>query len=522
MAETAPFVRMEHVTKRYPGILAVDDVSLSFNTGQVVGLVGKNGAGKSSVIKILAGLVKPDSGRIFVADEPASLSGPFEATQLGMAFVHQELELVPDLTVAENVYLGVGYPRRFGRSINWKQLRRQTEACLQQLGASVSATAHVERLSVAEKRLVMLARGLALNARLVVLDEPTASLSDREISDLFEVISRLRESGTGLVYVSHRLQEILQITDRVVVMRDGRVVADQPTASMTKTSLVAGITGEAKAEESQAVHLHRARSATDDELLRVEGLDRPPGVREASFVLRSGEILGVAGLVGSGRSELARVLFGIDRAVSGRMFLRGKEISAKSPKDALRNGITLLPEDRRHQGNITAFDIRTNITLPNLKAHRRVPLLPFPSARREHESSSKMIDKIGIATHGDSALVGSLSGGNQQKVMLAKWLLHGADVFIFDEPTHGIDVEGKADVYDLMGKLADEGGGVIFISSEFEELVAVCDRVLVIIEGRLVDEIGRGELSEETLLHSCYRGIQGAVAGVSAPADSGD
>ncbi|WP_409333067.1 sugar ABC transporter ATP-binding protein [Trujillonella humicola] len=506
-----PVVEARGLRKEYPGVLAVDDASFAVAPGEVLGLVGKNGAGKSTVIKMLAGLVHPDAGEILVDGEPQALASSHAASLLGISVVHQELALVPRSSVAENVFLGLPYPRRAGLFVDWGQLHRRTREVLERLGLDVDPRTSVDALSVAQQRMVMIARCLAWEARVVVLDEPTASLTDDEISHLLEVIRQLADAGVAIVYVSHRLEEILGATDRVVVMRDGSVVADLVTESLTKQTLVAGITGEARASESQTVHVHRSGRPVGGELLRVTGLTREPVLHGVDLVLREGEVLGLAGLVGAGRTELARLLFGVDTPDSGTITVRGKDVVLRSPRAAMRERIALLPEDRRHQGNDTAQSVRQNTTLPTLRRHRGVGWLPRPSADRERSVSREMIGRLGIKVHDPEVAVGTLSGGNQQKVVLAKWLVHGADVFVFDEPTAGIDVEGKADVYGIVGELADAGKAVLFISSDLPELAAVSDRVVVLREGRVVAELNGDEVAESVILHHCYGG-EAAVA----------
>ncbi len=349
-----------------------------------------------------------------------------------------------------------------------------------------------------------MARCLAWDARVVVFDEPTASLTDEEISHLLQVIRQLAAADVAIIYVSHRLEEVLGATDRVVVMRDGSMVADLATQTLTKAALVAGITGEDQASESQAVHVTRVAEGRGGELLRVSGLTRSPVLYDVDLTLYEGEVLGLAGLVGAGRTELARVLFGVDHRDRGTVTVHGREVALRSPRAALKERIVLLPEDRRHQGNDVAQSIRKNTTLPTLGRYRDVSWLPRPSAERERVVSREMMGRLGIKARDAEVPVSSLSGGNQQKVVLAKWLTHGADVFLFDEPTAGVDVEGKADVYKLIGELADQCKAVLFISSDLPELAAVADRVVVLREGRVVAELTGDDVSEGMILEHCY------------------
>jgi len=500
-SRVAPFLVAEGLVKDYPGVVALDHASGTLRAGVILGLVGKNGAGKSTLIKILAGAVRPDAGRILFDGEEVELHGPRDATRLGVAVVHQELADVPNLTAAENVELGLGYPKRLGVFVDQRALRARTREALDTLGARIPSGAPVGTLSVAQRRLVMIARGLVSKARLLILDEPTASLTDAEIEHLHEVTRTLRDSGVSVIYVTHRLDEVFQVTDRVGVMRDGKVVHAGRTEDITRSELIEHITGAADAAPEQ--RRRRVESRSDaEELLRVAGLTSPGVVEDASFVLRRGELLGIAGLVGAGRTELARLIYGADRG-GGRIAVHGRERQVRSPRDALAAGIVLLPEDRRQQGNVLDFSVRKNITLPQLSRFRQGGL-PMPHRGRETAHAKSVIERLDIKVGHPEHPVRYLSGGNQQKVVLAKWLDSGADIFIFDEPTHGVDVSGKEDTYRLMEELAMAGKGVIFISSEFTELVGACNRVLVMREGRIVDELEGDAITDQALVARCY------------------
>jgi ABC-type sugar transport system ATPase subunit len=497
-----PFLVVKGLVKHYPGVLALDRADGMIVPGVVVGLLGKNGAGKSTLIKVLAGVVQPDEGEIVIDGEAVRLHGPLDATRRGLAFVHQELSDVPNLSVAENIELGLGYPKHAGLFVNRAALRRKAAESLEQLGARISPKAKLSSLSVAERRLVTIAHGLATEARLLVLDEPSASLTEEEIRHLHAVVRMLAERGVAVVYVTHRLQEVFAVTDDVVVMRDGRMVFESPTAKVTKAELIEHITGHKVADTAD-----RWRPPADDEreeLLRVEGLTEPGVVEDASFVLRAGDLLGIAGLVGSGRTELARLVFGADRASAGRVLLRGRPLRLRGPRDAMRAGVVLLPEDRRNQGAVHTFSVRKNVTLPTLPRFRAVAGVGVPSPAAERRAVRDLIDRLDIKVASPEHPIRNLSGGNQQKVVLAKWLESGADVFVFDEPTHGIDVEAKEEIYRLMVGLAERGKGVVFISSEFPELVATCNRVLVMREGRIVGEVEGDEVTESALIERCY------------------
>jgi ABC-type sugar transport system ATPase subunit len=493
-APLPPFLEVRGLVKQYPGVLALDRASMRIPGGAVLGLVGKNGAGKSTLIKILAGATRPDDGEILIDGEGVDIHNPHHATTLGLAFVHQELSDVPNLSVAENVELGLGYPKRLGL-VSRRRLYAKVRDVLAELGAEdIHPATPVGSLSVAQQRLVMIARGLAASARLLVLDEPTASLSNEEIDHLHVVVRSLAKTGVAVVYVTHRLDEIFEVTDQVAVMRDGREVFEGPTSSVDKASLITHITG---SRDAAVEYRERRVLATEkgEELLRVEGVSLPGIVDDVSFSVRAGELLGIAGLVGAGRTELVRLIFGADRRAAGRIVMRGKERRIGTPRQARRAGIALLPEDRRTQGTVLNFSIRKNITLAVLPQFRLARMMPLPAVGRERQAAAAMEHPVR-----------QLSGGNQQKVVLAKWLQSGADVFIFDEPTHGIDVEGKEEVYRLMEELALRGHGVIFISSEFAELVGACNRVLIMREGRIVDELESDEITEAALVERCYAG----------------
>ena len=500
------FLEVEGLVKDYPGVRAADHVSLAIGPGEVVGLVGKNGAGKSTVIKILAGATAPDEGRILLDGEEIHLNNPHDATLLGLSFVHQELSVVPELSVAENVELGLGYPRRAGVLVDFGKLRRQSSEVLARLGGGIAPDVAIRTLPAAQQRLVMIARALVTQARLVVLDEPTGSLTDEETRRLFAVIADLSAAGVAVIYVSHRLEEILAITDRVVVMRDGTVVDDRPTEAFDTRTLIEEITG----EDASATALQRRRNrgigGPPDAPVALEATDvEVPGqIHHASFSLRAGEILGVAGLVGAGRTELMRAVFGADHRTGGTIRLRGEEVTIRKPADAIAAGIVLLPEDRRNQGLIRDFNVRRNISLGTLRNFRTARLLPVPSAPKERSASLAAVRDLDIKTPSDLTPAAWLSGGNQQKLVLARWLRSGASVLIFDEPTHGIDVGAKEEVYLLMEQLATEGKAVVFISSEFGELVGVCHRVIAMREGAIVGEAVGDEITEARLLEHCY------------------
>ncbi len=489
------------LVKRYPGVLALNHADLTLEAGSIHGLLGKNGAGKSTIIKVLAGVIQPDEGEIKVDGEVTEIHSPHAAGALGFAFAHQELTDVPNLTVAENVLLGLGYPTTGGAFVRRRALRKRAAAVLDRLDAGIDPGAPLTGLSIAQRRLVVIARGLAADARLFVLDEPTASLTDAEIEHLDRTLKTLRDEGVAILYVSHRLEEIFAMTDTVTVMLDGAAVHHGKTAELDKAKLIELITGSAIAVEKRTPH---STPAGAPNLMEVRGVTVPGVVENVSFDLKEGEMLGLAGLVGAGRTELMRAIFGADRAASGEIKVKGKAMKIRSPRDGLKAGIVLLPEDRKHEGGILDFSVRKNMTLPSLTKFRVAAPVPVPSQRKERKAARELVERLSIKVADVEYPTRFLSGGNQQKVVLAKWLDSGADVFIFDEPTQGIDVEGKEEVYQLMTGLADEGKGVIFVSSEFNELIGTCSRILVMREGELVGQFDGMDISEGELVDACY------------------
>jgi ABC-type sugar transport system ATPase subunit len=498
-----PMVSVREVTKRYPGVVALDRTSIDFRGGEVVGLVGKNGAGKSSLIKVLAGAERPDEGEVLVDGEPIPRGyDARHAHELGLAFVHQELSNFPGLTVAENVALGTRYPRSIGPLVDRRLLRRRVAVVLDELESTIDPATHIEDLTAVEQRVVMIARALYHQARLLVLDEPSVSLTLEEVGHLHKIARGLRAQGKGVVFVTHRLDEIISLTDRIVVMQDGAVILEQPTSEATEASLVAAIAGGDPGLRTPAAAPARAAADTEP-VLRVKNLRLEPRVQDVSFDLYPGEILGLAGLVGSGRTEIARMIFGAERPEAGTIEIDGKLRRLRSPAAAVRAGVALLPEDRRHEGLVLDFSVRENLTLASLAGHRR-GRLPVPSRASETRAATEMIERLGIRTPSPERAVRRLSGGNQQKVVLGKWLQRGERILIFDEPTQGIDVGAREDVFASIRELAEAGRAVIVISSDFDELVGLCSRVVVLWEGRVTGTLEKEKVSEEALVRLAY------------------
>jgi ribose transport system ATP-binding protein len=499
----APMVAAKGLVKRYPGVVALNGASLDLYGGEVLGLVGKNGAGKSSLIKVLAGGERPDEGEVLI--DGATIPRNYDARAAhaqGLAFVHQELNYFPGLTVAENVSLGTRYPRRFGPVVDQRRLRRQVAEVLAELESDIDPATYVEDLTAVEQRVVMIARALYHRARLLVLDEPSVSLTLDEVGHLHKIIRGLRAQGKAVLFVTHRLDEIISLTDRIAVMQDGEVILEQSTSEATEASLVAAIAGGDPGLRPPAEIPGRSERGAEP-VLRVRNLRLEPRVKDISFDLYGGEILGLAGLVGSGRTEVARMIFGADRPQEGVIEIDGRERRLRSPAAAVRAGVALLPEDRRHEGLLLEFSVRENLTLASLAKHRR-GRLPLPSKTSETRAANETIERLRIRTPDAERAVGRLSGGNQQKVVLGKWLQRRERILIFDEPTQGIDVGAREDVFSSIRELAESGRAVILISSDFDELVGLCTRVVALREGRVTGTLEKEAISEESLVHMAY------------------
>ena len=478
------------MSKRFGATQALDDVSFDLAAGEVHALVGENGAGKSTLVKILAGVHRPDSGSMALDGSVITLDGPADARTKGIAVVHQEPRLFPDLSVAENVFLGHAPLGRFG-AIDWTRMRRATEAVFAELDVRLDPSAPVRGLSIADQQLIEIAKSLSLESRVLVLDEPTASLSLHEAERLFTIVRSLRDRGVAVLFVSHRLDEVFKLCDRATVLRDGKHVITAPTPELTPADLIRHMVG-------RAVSLFpKAEATVGDVLLEVDGLCRGTTFRDISFEVRAGEIVGFAGLVGAGRTEVARVLFGVDRRDAGRVRLDGAEVSFRSPSEAMHAGLAYLPEDRHQDGLILDFSIASNVSLPILR--RLFPRLLTHSSV-ERGLAQGYADQLGVRMTGVDQLVSALSGGNQQRVVLAKWLATKPRVLILDEPTRGIDIGAKVEVHRIISDLATSGLGIVMISSDLPEVLAMSDRILVFHEGRISAEIARADADEERVM----------------------
>ena len=483
-----PVVRLRGVSKGFPGVLAVDGVDLDIAPGEVHVVAGENGAGKSTLMKLLSQVEKPSGGTVELSGEPVEFHGPGHAQHLGVAMVYQEFALAPDLSVAENLYLG-REPGRFGFVDRGKETREAGEL-LRRVGLEISPTRPVAGLSVAEMQRVEIAKALAIDAKVVIMDEPTATLAEKEIEELFGVIEALTAEGIAILYISHRLDEIFRIADRVTVMRDGKVVDTLPVSELDEDKLVRLMVGR------EISNLYpKPEAEIGDVLLRVSGMTRGEKLKDCSFEVRAGEILGFAGLVGAGRTELARAVFGADPTDGGTVELEGRPLKIKKPQDAIEAGIGYLTEDRKGEGLALQLGVDQNITLANLPMTRGIL-----SLNEERKTARKRRDELNIRTPSVRRRVQVLSGGNQQKVVVARWLETDARVLLFDEPTRGVDVGAKAELFELIGGLVEEGRAVVLISSNLPELLNMCDRILVMRDGRVAGVLSREDFSEENVL----------------------
>lgn len=483
-----PVVRLRDVSKEFPGVLAVDGVDLDIMPGEVHVVAGENGAGKSTLMKLLSQVERPSRGTVELSGEPVEYHGPGHAQHLGVAMVYQEFALAPDLSVAENLYLG-REPGRFG-FVNRGKETDESESLLRRVGLDVRPGSLVSGLTVAEMQRVEIAKALAIDAKVVIMDEPTATLAEKEIEDLFGVINALTDDGIAILYISHRLDEIFRIADRVTVMRDGRIVDTLPVSELDEDKLVRLMVGR------EISNLYpKPEVEIGDVLLRVTGVSRGEKLRDCNFEVRAGEVLGFAGLVGAGRTELARAVFGADRVDGGSVELEGRTLKIKKPQDAIEAGIGYLTEDRKGEGLALQLGVDQNITLANLPMTRGLI-----SLKDEGEIARRRRDQLNIRTPSIRRRVQVLSGGNQQKVVVARWLETEAKILFFDEPARGIDVGAKAEMFGLIGNLAEEGRGIVVISSYLPELLNMCDRILVMREGEVAGVIGREEFSEERVI----------------------
>jgi ribose transport system ATP-binding protein len=482
---------MKHIRKVFPGVLALDDVDFDVRKSEVHVLLGENGAGKSTLVKILSGAYQKGEGEITLFGDPVDIESPKHAQKLGIGIIYQELNLIPSLTAAENIFLGRERTNALGL-INKHSLLSSARNILGTIGLRIDCDQPVKNFGIAQRQMIEVAKALSLNARILIMDEPTSALSETEIKQLFDVISRLREHDVSIIYISHRLQEIFEIGDRVTVLRDGKLVGTRIVGETSRSELVRMMVDRELNEQYP-----RHRTAAGEEILRVEKFSRKGVLQDVSFSLHRGEILGISGLLGSGRTELARAIFGADPIDSGELMIKGERRKIRSPRNAVKLGFGFLTEDRKSQGLALALSVKENITLSSLDLFSRLGVI---SRKREDLEADLFIRQLRIKTPGREQKVLSLSGGNQQKVVLAKWLSSKCDIFIFDEPTRGIDVGSKVEIYHLMNHLTAEGAAIIMISSELPEILGMSDRILIMHQGRIAGELPAEEASQEAIM----------------------
>lgn len=483
---------LKNITKEFPGVKALDDVTINIERGTIHGLVGENGAGKSTLIKILAGIYQPNKGEIILDGKPCRFNSPIEARRAGISVVHQEIKLAEPLSVAENMFLG-NVQLKNGL-VDWKGMRRRAREIVEDLGMDIDINAQVSSLTVAKKQIVEIMHAINNNSRILIMDEPSAVLTDRELEVMFRIVKQLRDEGITIIYISHRLDEIFGLCSNVSVLRDGCHIDTIPVASVDRQGLINMMVGREMGQEYP-----KEAGNVGGTILEVKNLSR--GIlQDISFEVKSGEVFGISGLVGAGRTELARAILGIDKPESGEVYVRGKKVHYRTFADAIRDGLGLIPEDRKLQGLVQIMSVKRNTTLVNMKRVLRAGVI---SSSLEEKLSKEYADKLHVVTPSMETEVQYLSGGNQQKVVIAKWLFQNSEILFLDEPTRGIDVGAKAEIYRLINRMAKEGKTIIMISSEMPELLGMCDRIMVMHEGHKMGELNAAEATQAKIMALC-------------------
>ncbi len=483
---------LKNITKEFPGVKALDDVTINIERGTIHGLVGENGAGKSTLIKVLAGIYQPNKGEIILDGKPCRFNSPIEARRAGISVVHQEIKLAEPLSVAENMFLG-NVQLKNGL-VDWKGMRRRAREIVEDLGMDIDINAQVSSLTVAKKQIVEIMHAINNNSRILIMDEPSAVLTDRELEVMFRIVKQLRDKGITIIYISHRLDEIFGLCSNVSVLRDGRHIDTIPVASIDRQGLINMMVGREMGQEYP-----KEVGNVGGTILEVKNLSR--GIlQDISFEVKSGEVFGISGLVGAGRTELARAILGIDKPESGEVYVRGKKVHYRTFADAIRDGLGLIPEDRKLQGLVQIMSVKRNTTLVNMKRVLRAGVI---SSSLEEKLSKEYADKLHVVTPSMETEVQYLSGGNQQKVVIAKWLFQNSEILFLDEPTRGIDVGAKVEIYRLINRMAKEGKTIIMISSEMPELLGLCDRIMVMHEGHKMGELNAAEATQEKIMALC-------------------
>nr|WP_106782268.1 sugar ABC transporter ATP-binding protein [Lysinibacillus timonensis] len=493
-------LEMKNISKAFPGVQALSNVSIDLNSGEVLALVGENGAGKSTLMKILTGIYKADEGEILLNGAKINVASTKRATELGISMIHQELNLMKDLTIAENIFIGREPKGLMNLFIKDQQVNSMTEDLFKQLSLNLDARTKVEELTIAKQQMVEIAKALSFNSKILIMDEPTTALTEKEIDVLFEIIENLKRSGVGIIYISHRMDELKRISDRITIMRDGEYVDTLPSKETDIKEVIRLMVGREVYIESKPTTTNRDREI----VLELKNISTNNNLKDISFKLRKGEILGFAGLMGSGRTEVANAIFGIDKIKQGEMYLRGERVKISNPTQAVQNGIGYLTEDRKHLGLLLDMDVKTNITIATLKNFQRAG---FVQDDQIAITAEQYVKRLKVKTPSIHQHIRFLSGGNQQKVVISKWLLRDCDILIFDEPTRGIDVGAKGDIYKLLEDLANEGKSIIMISSELPEVLRMSHRIVVMSEGRMTGILEASEASQEKIMElaTAYR-----------------
>lgn len=502
MAEQTYRVELKNIAKSFPGVLAVRDVTLSAYLGEILALAGENGAGKSTLMNILSGALTADAGIILLDGQEVKISSPRRARELGIAMIHQELALIPQMTVAQNIFLGREPLFAGGTLVNTRRMQTEAQGILNQLGLDFSVHALISDLSIAQRQMVEIAKAISGKSRVIILDEPTSALSERESGKLFSLMYSLRNQGVTLIYISHRMEEIFSLSDRVAVMRDGQLVGVAPTKELNVNTVVQMMVGRELRE-----FFPKAETRRGDVALEVRNLRSGGRLKDATFTLYKGEIVGLAGLVGSGRTEIARVLFGADKNEEGEIRVAGKPVKLHSPQEAIRLGIGLVTEDRKAQGLFLKQSLRSNASVSLFERLSRFGFLLY---RQIDQWARGAIKQLNIRASSLEQRAQNLSGGNQQKAVIARWLALNPQILILDEPTRGIDVSSKAEIHNLMGELATKGMAILMISSELPEIIGVSDRILVMREGRLTAEFSRAEATQDCIMQAATGQFQNA------------
>ncbi|MBN3731934.1 sugar ABC transporter ATP-binding protein [Burkholderia sp. Tr-20390] len=489
-----PLIALTGIGKRFPGVQALDDCHFDLRAGEVHALMGENGAGKSTLMKILAGVYPRDEGEIRMDGRAVEIADPRAAQALGIGIIHQELNLMNHLSVAQNIFIGREPRGRFGVFVDEDKLNRDAAAIFARMRLDLDPRTPVGRLTVAKQQMVEIAKALSFDSRVLIMDEPTAALNNAEIAELFRIIGDLRAHGVGIVYISHKMDELRQIADRVTVMRDGKYVATVPMADTSMDTIIAMMVGRQLGTEFRAP----PDTSANDVALEVRGLSRGRAIRDVGFTLRRGEILGFAGLMGAGRTEVARAVFGADPVDAGEIRVHGKPVTIRTPADAVKHGIGYLSEDRKHFGLAVGMDVQNNIALSSMRRFVRRGV--FLDARALRDTAQSYVRQLAIRTPSVAQPARLLSGGNQQKIVIAKWLLRDCDILFFDEPTRGIDVGAKSEIYKLLDALAADGKAIVMISSELPEVLRMSHRILVMCEGRVTGELRAADATQEKIM----------------------